>query len=164
MKPGVSIGTRIMLARRNGPASGSVTTMTIAKSAPIAPDVYHLCPFMTHSSPSSSARVCSVVGSEPETSGSVIEKQLRVSPSSSGARKRSRCASVPCSARISMFPVSGAAQLNDIGAATGLRPICSQRIPYSQLVRPEPKRSSGRNRFQRPCSFALARVSTRICG
>ena len=63
-----------------------------------------------------------------------------------------------------MLPVSGAAQLKAIGAATGLRPICSQRIPYSQLVRPGPKRSSGRNRFQRPSSLALARISFRIFG
>ena len=38
-----------------------------------------------------------------------------------------------------MLPVSGAAQLKAIGATTGLRPICSQRIPYSQLLSPGPK-------------------------
>ncbi len=63
-----------------------------------------------------------------------------------------------------MLPVSGAAQLNAIGATMGLRPICSQRIPYSQLLRPAPYSESGRNRFQRPCSFAFARISTRISG
>ena len=115
-----------------------MTTIAIATSAPTAPEVNHLCPLMTHSPPSRTAWVWSVVGSEPETSGSVIEKQLRISPSSSGLRKRSRCSSVPCSARISMLPVSGAAQLKAIGATTGLRPISSQRMPYSQLVRPAP--------------------------
>ena len=94
-------------------------------------------PFTTHSSPSSSARAASCVGSEPDVSGSVIEKQLRISPSRSGWSQRSFCASVPCSARISAFPVSGAAQLKTVGA-TPLRPISSQSIPYSQLVRPGP--------------------------
>ena len=38
-------------------ASGSVRAITIAKSAPCAPDVNHLWPLMTHSSPSSTAAV-----------------------------------------------------------------------------------------------------------
>jgi hypothetical protein len=37
-----------------------------------------------------------------------------------------------------MFPVSGAAQLNAIGATAGLRPISSQMTPYSQFVSPAP--------------------------
>ncbi len=37
-----------------------------------------------------------------------------------------------------MLPVSGAEQLNAIGASTGLRPISSQRIPYSQFFNPGP--------------------------
>ena len=80
----------------------------------------------------------SVVGSEPETSGSVIEKQLRISPSSSGSSQRARCSSVPCSARISMFPVSGAEQLKAIGATAGLRPISSHSTPYSAFDSPAP--------------------------
>ena len=67
-----------------------LTTMAIANSAPLAPEVNHLWPLITHSPSTSSALVCSVVGSEPETSGSVIEKQLRISPSSSGLRNRPR--------------------------------------------------------------------------
>ena len=62
-----------------------------------------------------------------------------------------------------MLPVSGAEQLKTIGA-TPFRPISSQSIPYSQLVSPGPKRSSGRNRFQRPSAFARSRSSTRISG
>ena len=38
-----------------------------------------------------------------------------------------------------MLPVSGAEQLNAIGAIAGERPISSQSTPYSQLVRPGPK-------------------------
>ena len=62
-----------------------------------------------------------------------------------------------------MLPVSGAEQLKTIGA-TPLRPISSQSIPYSQLVRPGPKRSSGRNRFQSPSPRARSRSSTQDVG
>ena len=89
---------------------------------------------------------------------------VRMSPSSSGSSQRDFCSSVPCSARISMLPVSGAAQLKAIGATTGLRPISSQSIPYSQFVRPAPCSSSGRNRFQRPSARAFSRMSTMISG
>ncbi len=78
LNPGASVGTMIMLARLCGGASGSVTTIAIAKSAPTAPDVNHLCPLMTHSPSTSSAREWMFVGSEPDVSGSVIEKQLRL--------------------------------------------------------------------------------------
>ncbi len=61
-----------------------------------------------------------------------------------------------------MLPVSGAEQLKTNGE-TMLRPMTSQSIPYSQLVRPAPC-SSGRNRFHRPSDFAFSRRSTRICG
>ena len=46
-KPGVSVGTMIMLARWYGGASGSVTAITMAKSAPSADDVNHFCPLIT---------------------------------------------------------------------------------------------------------------------
>ena len=45
-------------------------------------------PLITQSPSISSARVCRVVGSEPATSGSVIEKHERMSPSSSGSSHR----------------------------------------------------------------------------
>ena len=47
-------------ARSARGASGSVTAITIAKAAPSAPDENHLCPSITHSSPSRTARVRSV--------------------------------------------------------------------------------------------------------
>ena len=84
--PGVSAGTMICVARRCGSASGSVTAITIPNAAPSAPDENHLWPSITHSSPSRTARVRSAVGSEPETSGSVIEKNERISPATSGAQ------------------------------------------------------------------------------
>ena len=63
-----------------------------------------------------------------------------------------------------MLPVSGAEQLNAIGAIAGLRPISSQSTPYSQLVSPTPCSSSGMNRFQSPSARARSRISTRISG
>jgi len=63
-----------MLKRSCAGASGSVTHITVEKAAMLAPLVNHLCPLMTHSSPSCTARVRKPVGSAPETSGSVIEK------------------------------------------------------------------------------------------
>ena len=60
-----------------------------------------------------------------------------------------------------MLPVSGAAQLKTVGA-TPLRPMSSQSIPYSQLVRPGPYWSSGRKRFQSPSARACSRSSTTI--
>ena len=74
----------IIDARSYGPASGSVTTIAIRKSATIPFDVNHLWPLMTHSSPSSTALDESKVGSEPAVFGSVIEKADRSRPSRSG--------------------------------------------------------------------------------
>jgi hypothetical protein len=86
--------------------------MTIPKAAPSAPDENHLWPSITHSAPSRTARVRRVVGSEPGTSGSVIEKKERTSPATSGRSQRSFCSSVPNNHRISAFPASGAWQPN----------------------------------------------------
>ena len=111
LKPGASVGTRSIVARLCGSASGSVTAITIATEAPRAFVVHHLRPLITQSSPSRSARHLRPVGSLPEVSGSVIEKQLRMSPASSGRSQRSRCCWLACSTRISMFPESGGWQL-----------------------------------------------------
>ena len=101
----------IWLIRRCGGASGSVTAITIPKAAPSADEENHLWPSITHSSPSRTAVVRSSVGSAPETSGSVIEKNERAVPSTSGCRKRSFWSSVPNMCRISPLPASGAWQL-----------------------------------------------------
>ncbi len=73
-------------ARWCGRASGSVTAITIRKSAIEPFDENHLWPLITHSSPSRTARVSSSVGSEPAVSGSVIENADFRSPASSGYR------------------------------------------------------------------------------
>src|SRR6185437_9859610 len=77
--PGVSTGTMIIEEPWYGETSGSVTHMTMRKSATDAFELNHLWPLITYSSPSSTARVARSVGSAPAP-GSVIEKLLRSSP------------------------------------------------------------------------------------
>ena len=47
LKPGVSVGTMIMLARWWGGASGFVTAITMANAAPSADEVNHFWPLIT---------------------------------------------------------------------------------------------------------------------
>ncbi len=154
--PGVSAGTRICDARRCGSASGSVTAITIPNAAPSAPDENHLCPSITQSSPSRRAVVRRVVGSEPGTSGSVIEKNERISPATSGRSQRSFCSPVPNRCRISALPASGAWQPKTSWAYVDL-PISSFRCAYARKPWPVPPASGGTCGAQSPSSFALAR-------
>ena len=114
--PGVSAGTMNIDARWCGRASGSVTAMTIRKSAIDALVENHLCPLMTYSSPSRTARVCSGVGSEPACPARSSRTPTCRSPASSGCSQRSFCSGVPASARISLLPESGAWLPNAFGA------------------------------------------------
>ena len=77
-----------------------------------APDENHFVPFRTYSSPSRSMRRPMFVASEEATAGSVIENAERISPSSNGASQSRFTVSDPYMLRISMFPVSGAAQFS----------------------------------------------------
>ena len=52
-----------------------------------------------------------LAASDDATAGSVMAKAERISPSSSGCSHCSCCSGVPNMVRISMFPVSGAEQL-----------------------------------------------------
>ena len=67
----------------------------------------------------------------------------------------------------SMFPVSGAEQLNTSEAKL-MWPISSASSAYSRLVNPAPRNSSsscadgGMNMFQRPSAFAFFFRSSRI--
>ena len=65
-----------------------------------------------------------LVASEVATSGSVIAKPERISPSSSGRSQRSFCAGVANCESTSMLPVSGAEQLQ-ASEAMWLRPSSS---------------------------------------
>src|SRR5687768_5400712 len=92
-----------------------------------------------------------LVASDDAASGSVIEKHERISPLSKGASHRNFCSGVPYMCSTSIFPVSGAEQLNTSEAQT-TRPMISACGAYSRLVLPE---MSGRKRFHNPAAFAL---------
>ncbi len=70
--PGVSLGTRNIDMPLYGLTSGLVTAMTMRKVDVLALDEKNFHPWMTHSSPSLTARVVNIVGSDPAW-GSVIE-------------------------------------------------------------------------------------------
>ena len=141
-KPGVSVGTMNIEARLWGAWSGSVTAITMAKAAPSAAVVNHLRPLITKSSPSRVAVVDRRVGLEPALSGSVIEKQLRISPARSGSSQRDFWVREPYSARISMFPASGAWQLR-ARCPKGVRPSSALTRPWSSRLRPSPPCRAG---------------------
>ena len=90
-----------------------------------APVIHHLRPVMTRSSPSRSILVAMFVASDDATSGSVIAKHERISPSSNGSSHRRFCSPVPNMCSSSMLPVSGAEQLHASAARTGERPMSS---------------------------------------
>ena len=136
-------------ARWWGRASGSVTAMTIRKSAIEPLDENHLWPSITYSSPSRTARVRSSVGSEPAVSGSVIENAERRSPASSGCSQRSFCSGVPASARISLLPESGAWLPKALGA-NGEVPRISCIRPSLTWPKPCPPSSGGEVRRPQP--------------
>jgi hypothetical protein len=69
--------------------------MAILQCGCVAPVVYHFRPLMTSSSPSFTIVACTLVASLDATSGSVIAKHERVSPSSSPGSHRARCSGVP---------------------------------------------------------------------
>src|SRR6516165_5483659 len=96
-----------------------------------------------------------LVASEDATSGSVIAKQERISPASSGASHCSFCAGVAASTKVSMLPVSGAEQLNG-SAPIGERPMISHKGAYSSTESAFGSCFLGTNRFQRPADRAFA--------
>src|SRR6266481_9620426 len=116
--PGVSNGTRIMDCCLWRAAEGSVLPMKmeILQRGSPAPDDHHLRPLITYSPPSRTMLERMLVASEEATSGSVMQKQERISPASSGFSQRSFCSSLPYRASTSMLPVSGAEQLKTSGA------------------------------------------------
>src|SRR5947207_12878799 len=89
--PGASIGSRIIDCCRYLWAVGSVLPMKIAtlqRGSP-APDVHHLVPLMTYSSPSRRMLDWMLVASDDATAGSVIANALLILPSRSGCSQRS---------------------------------------------------------------------------
>ena len=102
-----------MLWRRCGASSGLVKPMKIisSQSGLSTPEVHHFRPLMTSESPSRVMVVAMLLASELATAGSVIAKQDRIVPSSSGTSHSRCCAPVPNSTSSSILPVSGAEQL-----------------------------------------------------
>ena len=95
--PGASRGTSTIVCRECRSASGSVSPMKtrILQSGLPMPVENHLRPLMTTSSPSTTAVAAMLVASEEATSGSVMQKALRISARSSGSSHCSFCSSVP---------------------------------------------------------------------
>ena len=139
-----------------GSASGSVRAMRIAKRAPLAPEMNHLWPLITQSSPSFTARVWISVGSEPETSGSVMAKHERERPSASGRRYFSFCAGVAACSSVCMLPSSGACALRMYGPMP-VRPASAETNAIATGPRPMPSHSVGRCGFHSPRSCARCR-------
>src|ERR671925_2060250 len=100
------------------------------------------------------------VASEEATFGSVMRKAERIFPSSSGSHHCLTCSGVPYLRSVSMFPVSGAEQLNTSGAQV-TRPMISQSGAYSRLVSVPPC-DFGRHRFHSPAARALGLSSSMI--
>lgn len=90
-------------------------------------------PLRTYSSPSRRMLSWMLVASDEATSGSVMRKADRISPSISGFSHWAFWASLPYLASTSMLPVSGAAQLTASEATRDL-PSHSAIRPYSRLV------------------------------
>mmetsp|Transcript_12763 Transcript_12763/g.37201 ORF Transcript_12763/g.37201 Transcript_12763/m.37201 type:complete len:293 (-) Transcript_12763:309-1187(-) len=165
--------TNNILCCANALASGSVLPikiMTLQCKLP-APVHHHFRPFTTKSSPSSRISILIFVASELATSGSVIAKHDRIDPSSNGESHFSFCCSLPNLAMVSIFPVSGDAQLQAVAANSKWTdvPISSHRSAYCRFVRPLPKcvpfgascaLSAGKNKFQRPRCLASCIKST----
>ena len=75
------------------------------------------------------------VASEEATFGSVIPKADLISPASKGSNHSFFCSSDPYLSKTSMFPVSGAEQLNT-SEAIPIVPINSDNGAYSKFVNP----------------------------
>ena len=86
---------RLLLVGRRRRGSVLPIAIRIRQFGCSAPVVHHLRPLSTYSSPSRSIRIAMLVASELATSGSVIAKPERISPSSSGRSQRSCCSAVP---------------------------------------------------------------------
>ena len=99
-------------------------TMKILVRGSAALVMNHLRPLMTQSPPSRAIEVRMLVASDEATSGSVMAKDERIAPSSSGFSHCSFCAGVAARCSSSMLPVSGALQLKTSDAQS-MRPMIS---------------------------------------
>ena len=136
-----------------------VTAITIRKSATDPLVVNHLCPLITHSSPSRTADVVNSVGSDPAVLGSVIEKaersvavEQRLQPPLAAAPRRP-VASIPTASN-SAFPESGALLPKTTGAS-GDWPRISCIRPSRTCPNPMPPSAGGQVRRPQPLGLDL---------
>src|SRR5919197_5867959 len=112
--PGVSRGTRIIdCCLYLSGFFGSVLPMKmriLQRGSPM-PEVHHLWPLITYSSPWRVIDDSMFVASDDATFGSVIANAERILPSSSGSSHCFLSSSLPYRSKTSMLPVSGAEQL-----------------------------------------------------
>eukprot|EP01139_Manchomonas_bermudensis_P008366 Amastigsp_a187915_2.p3 type:complete len:150 gc:universal Amastigsp_a187915_2:371-820(+) len=97
LTPGALMGTRIIdCCRWSSPVVAVLPiTMSTAHLGSPAPEVHHLRPLITYSSPSRSMRVQMFDASDDATAGSVIANPERMRPSSSGSSHCRFWSSVP---------------------------------------------------------------------
>ena len=138
----------------------SVRATSNANWAPRAPEMNHLWPLITHSSPSWYACVRISVGSLPATSGSVMAKHERAVPSQSGRRYFSFCSGVAQCRRVCWLPSSGAWAFRTNGPMLTLA-ASADTAAMAVGPRPMPPHSGGMWGSQSFASLrALARSST----
>ena len=110
----------------------------ISQEGCMAPVIHHLCPDTVTVFPFLSIGAQILVASLLATAGSVMAKQLLISPRSKGSNHSIVCLVVPNRISTSMFPVSGAEQLK-ISLAKGHLPMISAMSMYSLFDRPGPR-------------------------
>src|ERR1700722_19553760 len=95
--PGVSLGTTTIDCCKWRDALGLVLPMTMKtlQRSARAPELNHLRPLSTYSSPSRSIESEMLVASDDEESSSVMQKALRISPANRGSSHWDLMASEP---------------------------------------------------------------------
>ena len=161
-QPGAGRSTMnaVLAPRAPSGTSSSVRAMRMANEARAAPEMNHLCPLITHSSPSCTTWVRMNVGSEPATSGSVMAKQDETTPSHSGFRYDAFWSSVPQCNSVCMLPSSGAMQLSTHGPTRAFA-ASACTMASATCPRPMPPHSGGMCGSQSPRSRARSRSASR---
>src|SRR5580704_6029401 len=97
LTPGDSMGTRIIDCCLCAGAEVLLLPikMAILQRGSPAPEDHHLCPLITYSSATRTMLAAMFVASDEATSGSVMAKQERISPTRSGFSHFSFCSAVP---------------------------------------------------------------------
>ena len=153
LTPGWSIGTSMYDRPLWASASGSVRTTAKHQCARCASVVHTFCPFTTHWSPSSTARVCTFDRSDPAF-GSEYPWHQSSSADWIFGRNRRFCSSVPYARSVGANSPSPK-KLTRVGASalaySSLKMICSAKLAF------RPPYSSGQSsptHRSRPSSFS----------